>query len=136
MSHYYQVQIFYEDTDGAGIVYHANYAKYMERARTLFLEEKGFTLPDLKESYGVQFVIRTLQIQYEKPATLQQKLIVVTELTKFGKVSLTFQQTLFLDPSDKKTMICSGEVVIVCTNLNFKPCAIPMAVMRELKSEH
>ncbi len=135
MPHYYPVQIFYEDTDGAGIVYHANYVKYMERARTVLLEEKGFSLPGLKEHYGVQFVVKALDVRYFKPATLQQKLIVVTELSKLGRATLTFTQTLFLDPGDKKTMICSGEVVIVCTNLIFKPCVIPMAVMRELKSE-
>jgi acyl-CoA thioester hydrolase len=136
MSHYYEIQVFYDDTDALGIVYHANYIKFMERARTVLFQQKGLSLPALVENFGIQFLVRAVKITFEKPARLQQSLVVVTELAKQGKASLTFQQNLYFDPQDPNTMICTGEVVIVCTNLQFKPCSIPKAVLRELKSEN
>lgn len=132
-THNYSIQIFFEDTGADGIVYHANYLKYMERARTTFLQEKGLSLPALLDTFGIQFVVRSIQIDYSKPVRLQQKLIVVTELLDCRKASLIFKQRLYFDPKDEKTIICSGEVVIACTNLQLKPCGIPEAVARELK---
>ncbi len=133
MSHIYPLQIFYEDTDAAGVVYHANYIKFMERARTTLLQEKGLSLPALIDTFGIQFVVRAVNIVYEQPARLQHNIFVVTEIVNFGKATIIFKQNIYFDPSDAKTMICSGEVVIVCVNLQFKPCAIPAAVLRELK---
>lgn len=133
MPHHYPIQIFYEDTDAAGIVYHANYIKYMERARTTLLREKGLSLPALIDTFGIQFVVRAVNITFEKPATLQQNIIVSTDLAKFGKASMVFKQDIYFDPSDMNTMICTGEVVIVCVNKQFKPCAIPAEVIKELQ---
>ncbi len=133
MTHLYPVQIFYEDTDAAGIVYHANYIKFFERARTTLLQQKGLSLPALIDTFGVQFVVRAVNITFERPAKLQQNIIVTTNLDKFGKASMTFKQNIYFDPSDMNTMICSGEVVVVCVNHQFKPCAIPAAVIKELK---
>lgn len=133
MTHYYPVQIFYEDTDAAGIVYHANYIKYLERARTTLLQQKGLSLPALIDTFGIQFVVRAVNITFEKPAKLQQNIIVSTDLVKQGRASLTFKQNIYFDPSDMDTMICSGEVVVVCVNQQFKPCAIPSEVIKELK---
>ena len=130
---YYPVKIFYEDTDAAGVVYHANYIKFMERARTILLEEKGLSLPAVIDTFGVQFVVRSVKVSYERPARLQQNIIVATNIIKYGRASLIFSQNIYFDPQDEQTMVCSGEVVIVCTNLQFKPCAIPEALLRELK---
>ncbi len=134
MSHHYPVHIFYEDTDAAGIVYHANYIKFMERARSTLLQQKGLSLPTLIDTFGVQFVVRAISITYERPATLQQDIIVTTDLVKCGKASMTFRQNVYFDPDDMNTMICSGEVVVVCVNKQFKPCAIPAVVVEELKA--
>lgn len=133
MSHHFPIQIFYEDTDAGGIVYHANYLKFMERARTIFLEEKGLSLPILIDTFGIQFVVQAINITYEQPVRLQQRIIMVTNVTKLGRASLTFRQAAYFNPAEDKTMICSGEAVIVCTNLQFKPCAIPQAILKELK---
>lgn len=133
MPHHFQLQVFYEDTDAAGIVYHANYIKFMERARTTFLQENGFSIPTIIENFGVLFVVKAVNITYLQPAKLQQMITVVTELAKVGRASMTFLQRIYLDPHNINTMICTGEVVIVCTDLQFKPCAIPEAVLRELK---
>ncbi|MFI4937198.1 MAG: YbgC/FadM family acyl-CoA thioesterase [Candidatus Berkiellales bacterium] len=134
MIHHFPVQIYYEDTDAGGIVYHANYIKFMERARTTLLQEKGLSLVALIDTFGIQFVVRSIQINYQQPARLQQTLIVVTKLIDFNKASMTFSQDIYLDPQDVRTMICSGEVIIVCTNLQFKPCKIPEAVGKEFNA--
>lgn len=136
MMHYYPIEIFYEDTDAGGVVYHANYIKYMERARTVMLRDKGLSLTGLLDSYGIHFVVKALHISYEKPARLQQNLTVATKITKYGGASLTFSQSLYFDPADEQSIICTGEIVIVCINLSMKPCAIPAAVLGELKSEN
>lgn len=132
MTFCYTVRVFYEDTDAAGVVYHANYIKYMERARTMFLEQKGLSLPTLIENFKIMFLVKELKVTYEKPARLGQLINVVTHIEKFGKASLRFVQNCYFDPADAQTMICSGEVVIVCTNLEYKPCGIPAAIMGEL----
>lgn len=136
MTHYYPIEIFYEDTDAAGVVYYANYIKYMERARTVMMREKGISLTTLLDTCGIQFVVKTVQVSYEKPARLQQNLTVATKITKYGGASLTFSQSLYFNPADEQSIICSGETVVVCTNLSMKPCAIPASVLGELKSEN
>jgi acyl-CoA thioester hydrolase len=133
MTHFYPIQIFYEDTDAGGIVYHANYLKYMERARTTFLLDKGLSLPALIDTFGIQFVVRSITINYEKPVRLQENFIVVTKIVKCNKASIVFSQNSYFDPSNEQTMICSSEVVIVCTNEQLKPCAIPEAIVKELR---
>src|SRR5579872_4994050 len=107
MTHYYPVQIFYEDTDAAGIVYHANYLKYMERARTTYLSDKGLSLVNLLKDYGIQFVVQSININYVRPVRLQENLIVVTNIVKYNKASLVFSQNSYFDPSNEQTMICS-----------------------------
>lgn len=134
MTHCYSIQIFYEDTDAAGIVYHANYLNFMERARSILFDQKGLSLTTLIDNFGVQFLVKELKITYIKPARLGQMVNVVTNIKKVGRASMVFEQKVYFDPSDPQTMICSGEVVIVCTNMQFKPCGIPAAVIGELTS--
>lgn len=153
---YYPVTVFYEDTDAAGVVYHANYLKFMERARTIFLQQKGIKLSDIIAQDKVQFLVRAVSISYERPAKLEQSLTVATKITKFGRASMHFSQNIFGDVCPKQinvqvgasntpehsfgksiespeTLICSGDVVIVCTDLHYKPCAIPERILGELK---
>jgi len=134
VTYQYSLQIFYEDTDAGGVVYHANYVKFMERARTVLLQQKGLSFSALMDNFGVQFIVRSIMISYEQPARLQQNITVVTELTKIGRASLHFSQGIYFEPRDPKTRICTGEVVIVSTNLQFKPCAIPQRVLKELST--
>lgn len=129
------IMIFYEDTDAAGVVYHANFVKFMERARTLFLHDRGLTLKQIGDRYHVQFLVRAINVKFEKPARLEQSLTVMTKITKFGKASLEFSQNIYADPNQPQSIVCSGDVVLVCTNLDFKPCPMPEGLLRELKSE-
>lgn len=134
--HHYPVIVFYEDTDAAGIVYHANYLRFMERARTTYLREKNITLSNLINQHGVQFLVRAVQLSFERPAKLEQNLTVVSKITKLGRASAYFKQTIFLDPHEQDSLVCSGEIVLVCTNLAGEPCAIPESIVRGLKREN
>lgn len=131
--HIYPITVFYEDTDAAGVVYHANYIKFMERARTLFLHDRGLTLKDIREQHHVQFLVRAVNVKFEKPAILEQSLTVATEITKFGKASLQFGQTIYADLNVPDSIVCEGSVTIVCTDLEYQPRALPDALLRELK---
>lgn len=133
--HCFALKVFYEDTDVGGIVYHANYVKFMERARTTLLEEKGLSLPTLMQEFGIQFVVRSMQITFFKPARLLEKIFVLTHVIALSKASFSFKQDIRFNPHDEGTIICTGEVNIVCTNLNFKPCGLPKAVRKGLDSE-
>lgn len=131
----YEVVVFYEDTDAAGIVYHANYIKYMERARTVFLRQRGLTLKELSEKHHIQFLIRAVNVKFERPAVLEQTLTVVTKITKLGRASIQFSQSIYADPDNPDTLVCTGDVVVVCAdNVQYKPYAIPEAVLGELKA--
>lgn len=133
--HIYPIDIFYDDTDALGIVYHANFVKYLERARTMYLQSKGFSLVSFHEMFQKQFVVKRVDIEYFRPVRLQQRIHVSTKVSELSKATLTFDQKIYFDPSDVNTIICTGNVVIVCTNTEMKPCAIPERILRELKSE-
>ncbi len=92
--HRFPVRIYYEDTDAGGVVYHANYIKFAERARTEALREAGLNQSLLWDTDNVGFVVRRLSIDYAKPARLDDALTVETSLQEFGKASLTLVQTV------------------------------------------
>ena len=86
------VRVYYEDTDGGGVVYHANYLKFMERARTEWLRSLGFEQTELKSQMRIMFVVRALTLQYLRPANFDDALMVATRLTRTGRSLLQFEQ--------------------------------------------
>lgn len=134
--HTYKVMVFYEDTDAAGVVYHGNYIKFMERARTIFLNDHKLSLHTLINDYKVQFLVCNLNIAFEKPARLEQSLTVATKITNLGRASLTFGQEIYLEDGNNSIRLCQAEVVVACTNLNYKPVAIPKEIVQELKRDN
>lgn len=134
--HIYPIDIFYDDTDALGIVYHANFIKYMERARTMLFKEKNMSLATVTEAHQILFVVKRIEIEYLKPVKLLQKIHVLSEVSDLSRASLTFNQRICFDPTNMDTIICSGKVVIVCTNKELKPCPIPEKIVRELNSEN
>jgi acyl-CoA thioester hydrolase len=93
-THSFPVRIYYEDTDAGGVVYHANYLKFAERARTEALRLAGIDQSDLREDHKVAFAVRHLEIDYIKPAMLDDLLTIETTIHEIGKVSVTMQQTI------------------------------------------
>lgn len=119
------VRVYYEDTDSGGVVYHANYLKFMERARTEFLRSLGFGQVELRDDLGVLFVVRSLALQYRRPARFDDALEVVTRLEELGRSLMKFEQKIYRG----EQLLTEGTVDIVCIDAEqFRPAIIPPAV--------
>ncbi len=122
MKHNMNIRVYYEDTDAGGIVYHANYLKFAERARTEFLRDIGFKNSELHKNVGVIFVVRHIEIDYLKTAHLDDSLQVKTTITEFKNSSFIMHQPIFKGD----VMIADISVVLVCVDVdNYKPVRLP-----------
>lgn len=90
--HRYPVRVYYEDTDAGGVVYHATYLRYAERARTEALRDAGIPHAEMLERFTLMFVVRRVEVDYLRPAHLDDSLIVVTEPLSVGGASVTLRQ--------------------------------------------
>jgi acyl-CoA thioester hydrolase len=125
------VRVYYEDTDAGGVVYYANYLKFLERARTEYLRALGFEQDQLKQQYGIIFAVHSLSIKYQKPAVFNDALMVTAVIVDQGNARLTFKQMITRDKD--KTSICSAEVIIACLNAEkFSPTRIPLQIREVL----
>lgn len=127
---HWPVRVYYEDTDGGGVVYHANYVKFMERARSEWLRSLGFEQNELKMIMGIVFVVRSIAIQYRRPARFDNVLDVMTTLVKTGRSLLAFEQTIYC----KKMLLTQAAVEVVCVDATtFKPVSIPEPIRTVLQ---
>ena len=91
----YRFRVYYEDTDASGVMYHARYLVFFERARTEFLRALGYDQHGLMQEQGVAFTLSDLSIRYRRPARLDDELIVSTQVEKASFASVIFQQQMF-----------------------------------------
>ena len=126
------VRVYYEDTDSGGVVYYANYLKFMERARTEFLRSLGFEQDELAEQ-GLIFAVHRVEVDYIQPARFNNALTVTAKISQQKKVSLTFDQEV----QNANGELCSrGKIKIVCLDSeSFKPRPIPEAILRAIPNE-
>jgi len=126
------VRVYYEDTDAGGVVYYANYLKFMERARTELLRSLGFEQDELAQQ-GLIFAVHRAEVDYIKPARFNNALTVTANIIQQKKVSLTFDQEVHNEQGD----LCSrGKIKIVCLDSeSFKPRPIPNAILRAIPNE-
>ena len=125
------VRVYYEDTDAGGVVYYANYLKFLERTRTEYLRALGFEQDQLKQEYGIIFAVHSLSIRYQKPAVFNDALTATAEIIDTGKARLTFKQMITRDKDNAS--ICSAEVTIACLNAEkFSPARIPAHIQELL----
>ncbi|MAS00119.1 MAG: tol-pal system-associated acyl-CoA thioesterase [Nitrosomonadales bacterium] len=118
----WNVRVYFEDTDSGGVVYHANYLKFMERARTEWLRSFGLDQIKLKQEENVMFVVRKLDIQYKIPARFNDLLKIQTNCIKANDYSFTLKQNIMREDQ----IITEGKVEIVCIGADiFKPVRIP-----------
>ncbi len=118
------VRVYYEDTDSGDVVYHANYLKFMERARTEWLRQFGIEQDELIQKEAVIFAVRSVQVDYLLPARFNDELSVSAKLIEQGRASLIIEQSITRVAD--KTLLCKGSVKIVSLRPDsFKPCAIP-----------
>jgi acyl-CoA thioester hydrolase len=123
------VRVYYEDTDSGGVVYYANYLKFLERARTEWLRAAGFEQPQLLRDHSVIFVVRSVAIEYLRPAVFNDLLTVSVSPTKIGRSSIDVAQTVARDET-----LVTAHVKIVCVDgTSFKPVSIPPPVREQLE---
>jgi acyl-CoA thioester hydrolase len=106
LRHLFSIRVYYEDTDFSGAVYHANYLKFFERGRSEFLRDLGVDQVALFEKKGLGFVVRTLTIDYLKPARMDDDLRVETIVARLGRASIELDQILWRE--DER--ICVGKI--------------------------
>jgi len=126
---HWDVRVYYEDTDAAGIVYYANYLKFMERARTEWLRSRGFDQSSLREQRGIVFVVTRLDVRYLKPARLDAQLRVMLELTRMGRAGFDMCQQVESGPDS----LCTANVRIGCLDaVSMRPRRVPDTLLTEL----
>ena len=125
------MRVYYEDTDAGGVVYYANYLRFMERARTEWLRKLGFEQDELIAQHNVLFAVRRVQVDYRQPARFNDRLVVSVRVVEAGKASLTFAQTIRRESDN--ILLCDGEVKIASLEASsFKPRAIPAPLQQQL----
>ncbi|MFP4161689.1 MAG: tol-pal system-associated acyl-CoA thioesterase [Ectothiorhodospira sp.] len=133
---HWPVRIYWEDTDAGGVVFYANYLKYMERARTEWLRALGHGQHHLQEVQGVLFVVRRVEVDYLRSAVLDDHLWVGAQLAQMKRASLVIRHDLQREtPQGDWELLCRGEVRIACLDARrHTPCPIPEAVARSMNS--
>ena len=120
------VQVYWEDTDAGGVVYHSQYLNFMERARTEFLRSLGLMQTALRDDLGVLFVVRDIQIRFKKPAKFDDALNVNTQLLNVGRSMLEFEQNIYRGDEH----LIAAKVDVVCIGADsFRPVSIPNQMM-------
>lgn len=121
------IRVYWEDTDAGGVVYYANYLKFLERARTEWLSHLGLEQDRLAEEAGVLFVVRRVEADYLKPARFNDRLLVHCELTELRGASLTMAQRVVRGEEP----LLTARVKVVCVErAGFRPARIPPFVTR------
>jgi acyl-CoA thioester hydrolase len=119
------VRVYYEDTDAAGVVYYANYLRFLERARTEWLAAIGHPVAELERVHGIVFVVRRIEIDYRLPARLSDALDVTFAIETLGRASLTVQQRVL---RGSQTLL-TARVMLACVDRErMKPARIPVTL--------
>jgi acyl-CoA thioester hydrolase len=133
MQHFdWPVRVYYEDTDSGGVVYHANYLKFMERARTEWLRQLGFEQDQLRNEQNVLFAVHSMQLNFRRPARFNDQLLVRSTLLQASGASMKFEQQVLRDA----TSLCEATVKVACLNAeSFQPCPLPNSILTEMQRE-
>jgi acyl-CoA thioester hydrolase len=128
IKHSHNVRVYYEDTDAGGIVYYANYLKFLERARTEWLRQLG-TEQDILLERSVGFVVKRVEMDNHAPARFNDLLCIESEIVELKRASLVFKQTVI---SPNEQCLVSALIKVACVNLSsMKPQAIPDNILGE-----
>lgn len=130
--HRFQIRVYYEDTDAAGIVYYANYLKFVERARTEMMRERGADHAGLRSKVGLAFVVKRCTADYHRPARLDDILDVHTHIGKIGGASLELRQQVFCEDR----LLASMDVRLALLNEAMRPARIPETLIAALAPQY
>ena len=125
----YKVKVFYEDTDAGGVVYYANYLKFFERARTEVITEIGWSNKKLLDKFGVLIIVKSCNIDYKKPAKLEDQLEIKSIISSISNTSFKMTQKAFKDDE----LMTSSEIHLVVVDKNGKPTRIPDELRQKIK---
>jgi len=129
------VRVYYEDTDAAGVVFYANYLRFMERARTEWLRSLGFEQDRLMRDSGIVFAVRRVDLRFHRPARFNDALLVDVALGRVGGASLEFEQRVVRDDADQE-LFCSARVNVACLDAaTFRPRPLPELIAAEIPHE-
>jgi len=124
-------RVYYEDTDAGGVVFYANYLKFIERGRTEYLRELGFEQSIQAKEKNLVFVVKSLSADYLSPAFLDDMIEVQTSIKLIKNASLFFAQKIL--NLEKNTVLFNAEVKVVSVlKNNLKPCAFPQEILEKL----
>ena len=125
------IRVYFQDTDAGGVVYHASFLNFMERARTEWLRTNGHSNAGLMKEFGMVFVMRSVKLDYLKPALLDDLLEVTAQIKDIGRSRLTLLQTV----RRGEELLTEAEVHLVCVSLeSFKPVSVPEILRKQWKN--
>ena len=126
----FKTKVYYEDTDAGGVVYYANYLKFLERARSEAIYSLGYTNKGLNEQYGILLIVKSCNIEYKKPARFEDVLEIISEVVSFSKTSILMKQLILRN----KDLISEAEIHLVAVNKDGKPSKIPEELKKKLEN--
>jgi len=130
----FPVRVYYEDTDHGGVVYYANYLKFMERGRSEFLRSHNIELDKVQYELGVLFVVTEVHIRYKGAARFNDMLNVNTQLSQASGARIAFKQIIeSKDEHNQSNILTDASVQLACVNNEGKPCAIPKSLLTILQ---
>ena len=122
------VRVYFQDTDAGGVVYHSSYVNFMERSRTEWLRTFGYSNAGLMKELGVVFVVRSLKLDYLKPALLDDMVNVTSKVKEIGRSRITLLQSVLRGDE----VLTEGEVHLVCVDVKtFKPVSVPDVLRKQ-----
>ncbi len=130
MTHEWKLRVYFEDTDAGGIVYYANYLKFIERARTEMLRSIGIPHAKMIDDTKTQFVVQSCNVKYHKPAKLDDEIIIRSKLTEAGAASLDLKQDVYRGD----VLLVSADVGLACINETGAPCRIQAAIRDKIEA--
>jgi acyl-CoA thioester hydrolase len=135
----YPVRVYYEDTDAGGVVYYANYLKFLERCRSEWLRALGFEQSGLLREQGIAFVVRNVNLDYLKPARLDDRLAIDLEVEKITRSQMFFRQQVRRGEGEGRETLARGATQIVCVKIGtdggpVKIVSIPAAMRARLET--
>ncbi|MGB1580701.1 MAG: tol-pal system-associated acyl-CoA thioesterase [Nevskiales bacterium] len=129
----WNLRVYYEDTDLSGVVYHANYLHFFERARTEWLRHLGFDQQRLLDELKLAFTVASLEVSFRRPARLDDELEISVVVIRSGRASMQLQQTMLLK-QQPEIIIAELSCRVGCVDVEqFRPCALPEAINEEIK---
>ncbi len=121
------VRVYYEDTDAGGVVYHANYLRFMERARNEWVRASGRSVAEIAESLNLLFVVKRVEIEYRAPARLDDQLQITAEVKKTRRTSMVIEQRVVRDGQ----ILIEAEITLVMVDATtFRPRPLPEFILQ------